>query len=139
MTTATPTAPATDLPRTLSALMKSGWRSRSVKEELRENMTRMLAAKENLFPGIVGYEDTVLPEIVNAMIAGHDMLFLGEKGQGKSRLMRSLIRFLDAQLPYMDIPGCPVHEDPTKPITQMGRAFACLAGCNQTTAKLNAG
>ena len=123
MTTATPTAPATDLPRTLSALMKSGWRSRSVKEELRENMTRMLAAKENLFPGIVGYEDTVLPEIVNAMIAGHDMLFLGEKGQGKSRLMRSLIRFLDAQLPYMDIPGCPVHEDPTKPITQMGRTM----------------
>ena len=123
MTTATPTAPATDLPRTLSALMKSGWRSRSVKEELRENMTRMLAAKENLFPGIVGYEDTVLPEIVNAMIAGHDMLFLGEKGQGKSRLMRSLIRFLDAQLPYMDIQGCPVHEDPTKPITQMGRAM----------------
>ncbi|NBY68915.1 MAG: magnesium chelatase, partial [Betaproteobacteria bacterium] len=123
MTTATPTAPATDLPRTLSALMKSGWRSRSVKEELRENMTRMLAAKENLFPGIVGYEDTVLPEIVNAMIAGHDMLFLGEKGQGKSRLMRSLIRFLDAELPYMDIPGCPVHEDPTKPITQMGRAM----------------
>ncbi|RLS46746.1 MAG: magnesium chelatase [Planctomycetota bacterium] len=123
MTTATPTAPATDLPRTLSALMKSGWRSRTVKEELRENMTRMLAAKENLFPGIVGYEDTVLPEIVNAMIAGHDMLFLGEKGQGKSRLMRSLIRFLDAQLPYMDIPGCPVHEDPTKPITQMGRTM----------------
>lgn len=103
--------------------MKSGWRSRTVKEELRENMTRMLAAKENLFPGIVGYEDTVLPEIVNAMIAGHDMLFLGEKGQGKSRLMRSLIRFLDAELPYMDIPGCPVHEDPTKPITQMGRAM----------------
>ena len=123
MTTATPTAPATDLPRTLSALMKSGWRSRTVKEELRENMTRMLAAKENLFPGIVGYEDTVLPEIVNAMIAGHDMLFLGEKGQGKSRLMRSLIRFLDAQLPYMDIPGCPVHEDPTKPITHMGRTM----------------
>ena len=71
----------------------------------------------------MGYEDTVLPEIVNAMIAGHDMLFLGEKGQGKSRLMRSLIRFLDAELPYMDIPGCPVHEDPTKPITQMGRAM----------------
>jgi magnesium chelatase subunit I len=57
------------------------------------------------------------------MIEGHDMLFLGEKGQGKSRLMRSLIRFLDAELPYMDIPGCPVHEDPTKPITQMGRAM----------------
>ena len=117
------TVPVKDLPRTLSALLKSGWRSRTVKEELRENMTRMLAAKENLFPGIVGYEDTVLPEIVNAMIAGHDMLFLGEKGQGKSRLMRSLIRFLDAELPYMDIPGCPVHEDPTKPITQMGRAM----------------
>lgn len=110
-------------PATLRDLKSSGWRSRSVKAELRENLTRALAAGEDLFPGIVGYDDTVIPEIVNAVLAGHDMLFLGEKGQGKSRLMRMLVRFLDEHTPYLDIPGSPVHEDPLHPITQRGRAF----------------
>ena len=64
----------------------------------------MLAAGEELFPGIVGYDDTVIPEINIALLAGHDMLFLGEKGQAKSRLMRSLVRFLDEEIPYLDIP-----------------------------------
>ena len=81
----------------------------------------MLAAKETLFPGVLGYDSTVLPEIAHAILAGHDMLFLGEKGQGKSRLMRALVRFLDPWVPYLDIPGCPVHEDPEKPITRAGR------------------
>lgn len=79
----------------------------------------------SLFPGIMGYESTVLPEVVNAILAGHDMLFLGEKGQGKSRLMRQLTRFLDPWLPYLDVAGaggeCPVHEDPERPITEAGR------------------
>lgn len=109
--------------RTLGELRRSGWRSRSVKAELRENMTRALAAGEELFPGIVGYEDTVIPEVVNALLAGHDMLFLGEKGQGKSRLMRTLVRFLDDEAPYLDIPGSPVREDPERPITAAGRRF----------------
>ena len=80
-----------------------------------------LAAGEELFPGIVGYDDTVIPEINNAIIAGHDMLFLGEKGQAKSRLMRLLVRFLDEGVPYLDLPGSPVHEDPYRPITRQGR------------------
>ena len=87
------------LPATLADLQASGWRSRSVKDEVRENFLRMLQAGEELFPGIVGYDDTVIPEISISLIAGHDMLFLGEKGQAKSRLMRLLVRFLDEQLP----------------------------------------
>lgn len=110
-------------PKTLRELQASGWKSRSVKEELRNNFTRMLAEGEELFPGIVGYENTVIPEINLAILAGHDMLFLGEKGQAKSRLMRSLVRFLDPELPYLDIPGCPVHEDPFHPITSAGKQF----------------
>jgi magnesium chelatase subunit I len=117
--------------RTLAQLQRSGWRSRSVKEELRENFTRQLASNQTLFPGVVGYDSTVLPEIANAILAGHDMLFLGEKGQGKSRLMRSLVRFLDPWLPYLDIPGSPVHEDPTRPITTAGRALLAATPADQ--------
>jgi magnesium chelatase subunit I len=108
-------------PKTLSQLRDSGWVSKSVKHEIRDNFLRMLAAGEPLFPGIIGYDTTVIPEINLALIAGHDMLFLGEKGQAKSRLMRSLVRFLDEAIPYLDIPGSPVHEDPSRPITRAGR------------------
>src|SRR5438132_10320934 len=81
---------------------------------------RMVQKGEELFPGIIGYENTVIPEINLALIAGHDMLFLGEKGQAKSRLMRALVRFLDEEIPYLNLPGCPVHEDPYRPITGAG-------------------
>ncbi len=104
-------------PTNLAQLRASGWKSRTVKEEVRANFLRMLQAGDELFPGIVGYDNTVIPEINLALIAGHDMLFLGEKGQAKSRLMRSLVRFLDEAVPYLDLPGCPVHEDPYRPIT----------------------
>lgn len=112
-----------DRPGTLAALRESGWRSRSVKDELRANMVRALEAGDELFPGIVGYDETVIPEIVNGVLAGHDLLFLGEKGQAKSSLMRRLVRFLDEAVPYLDIPGSPVHEDPERPITRRGRAL----------------
>ncbi|GIW83941.1 MAG: magnesium protoporphyrin chelatase [Gemmataceae bacterium] len=108
-------------PTTLHQLRQSGWQSRSVKEELRDNFIQALRSGEPLFPGIIGYDDTVIPEISIAILAGHDMLFLGEKGQAKSRLMRSLVRFLDEAIPYLDIPGCPVHEDPYAPITRAGK------------------
>jgi magnesium chelatase subunit I len=108
-------------PTTLEQLRHSGWRSRSVKEELRDNFIQALRSGEPLFPGIIGYDETVIPEISIAILAGHDMLFLGEKGQAKSRLMRSLVRFLDEAIPYLDIPGCPVHEDPYAPITRAGK------------------
>lgn len=108
-------------PRTLRELTDSGWQSRTIKDELRSNFIRALENGEALFPGILGYDDTVIPEINNAIIAGHDMLFLGEKGQAKSRLMRLLARFLDEYTPYLDIPGSPVHEDPFHPITYAGK------------------
>jgi len=113
------------LPATLAELRASGWKSRSVKQEIRENFLQQLAAGGELFPGMIGYEHTVIPEISLALLAGHDILFLGEKGQGKSRLMRLLPRFLDPVIPYLDLPGCAVHEDPYDPITKQGRA--CVA------------
>ncbi|MCH8210781.1 MAG: magnesium chelatase [Planctomycetes bacterium] len=112
---------ATCRPTTLKELRASGWQSKPIKHELRDNFITALSAGDELFPGIIGFDDTVIPEINNGLIAEHDMLFLGEKGQAKSRLMRSLIRFLDEYLPYLDIPGCPVHEDPYHPITKPGR------------------
>ncbi len=115
------TSKSNDRPKTLRELRHSGWCSKTVKREIYDNFMRMLARQEDLFPGIIGYEDTVVPEINLGLIAQHDMLFLGEKGQGKSRLMRLLTRFLDEEVPYLDIPGSPVHEDPYAPITTMGR------------------
>ncbi|HEY8503137.1 MAG TPA: magnesium chelatase, partial [Gemmataceae bacterium] len=108
-------------PSTLKQLRESGWQSKSVKQEVRDNFLEMLKRGEELFPGIIGYENTVIPEINIAILAGHDMLFLGEKGQAKSRLMRMIARFLDEYVPYLDIPGCPVHEDPYRPITRAGK------------------
>jgi len=110
-----------DRPSTLQQLHQSGWESRSVKDEVRANFLKQLQSGEDLFPGIVGYENTVIPEINIGLLAGHDLLFLGEKGQAKSRLMRSLIRFLDAEIPYLDIAGSAVHEDPYRPITKAGK------------------
>jgi magnesium chelatase subunit I len=108
-------------PKNLEQLRRSGWVSKTVKQEIRDNFLTALAEGAPLFPGIVGYENTVIPEINIALIAGHDMLFLGEKGQGKSRLMRTLSRFLDDAIPYIEHPESPLHEDPYQPITRVCR------------------
>ena len=110
-------------PRTLAELRESGWQSKSVKEEIHDNFLRMLSAGEELFPGIIGFDDTVIPEINLAIIAGHDMLFLGEKGQAKSRLMRLIGRFLDEEIPYLDIPDVPIHDDPLRPISTISKQY----------------
>lgn len=109
------------LPDNLSALYDSGWTSKSVKQEIHDNFLRKLRAGEELFPGIVGFDETVIPEINIALLAQHDMLFLGEKGQAKSRLMRQLASFLDEAIPFIDDPKIPLHDDPMKPITRRGR------------------
>jgi len=108
-------------PSNLKQLRDSGWVSKTVKQEIRDNFIRMLQEKAELFPGIIGYDNTVIPEINLALLAGHDMLFLGEKGQAKSRLMRSLVRFLDEEIPYIAEPLSPVHDDPYRPITRVCR------------------
>ena len=110
-------------PATLAELQNSGWQSRAVKDEIRANFLRALAAGEDLFPGILGYENTVIPEISIALLSGHDMLFLGEKGQAKSRIMRLLARFLDEYIPFVDFPEAPIHDDPLKPISRVVREF----------------
>lgn len=108
-----------ELPRTLRDLRASGYRSRSVKDELRQNLLAKLRTGEPLFPGIIGYDDTVLPQIQNAILSQHDMLFLGLRGQGKTRMLRMLVQFLDEQLPI--IAGSEVHDDPLAPISKFGR------------------
>ena len=120
MTTATLAQPVN-----LRQLLESGWKSKSVKQEIRDNFLRKLAEGDVLYPGIVGYENTVIPEINIALLSGHDMLYLGEKGQAKSRLMRGLVEFLDEEIPYLDIPESPFHEDPLNPLSQVAKD--CLA------------
>src|SRR6186713_2217356 len=110
-------------PRTLRDLRSSGWISKPVKQEIYDNFLAALARGDDLFPGLIGYEDTVIPELNIALLAKHDLLFLGEKGQGKSRLMRSLMRLLDEEIPYLDVPGIPLHDDPLAPITSLGKRF----------------
>jgi len=110
-------------PANLRELRESGWVSKTVKREIYDNFINLLISDEELFPGIIGYENTVIPEINLALIAQHDMLFLGEKGQAKSRLMRSLVRFLDEEIPYIDLPEAPLHDDPYRPITGVCKRF----------------
>lgn len=114
-------------PATLRELRESGWVSKKIKREIYDNFVKMLSRGDELFPGIIGYDDTVIPEVNIALLAGHDLLFLGEKGQAKSRLMRLLVRFLDEEIPYLDIPGSPVHEDPYEPITRAGKDLVATA------------
>jgi len=110
-------------PTTLAELADSGWTSKSVKQEIHDNFLRKLHAGEELYPGIIGYDDTVVPELNIALLAQHDILFLGEKGQAKSRLMRLLVRFLDEVVPYLADPAIPLHDDPLQPITRRGCAL----------------
>ena len=108
-------------PTTLAELRSSGWRSKTVKQEIHDNFVAKLQAGEDLYPGIVGFDDTVIPELNIAILAQHDMLFLGEKGQAKSRLMRLMASLLDDEIPYIDDKQIPVHDDPYRPITRRGR------------------
>ena len=115
-----------DRPRTLGELVSSGHRIESVKDEMRRNLIAKLPSGEPLFPGILGYDETVVPQVQNAILSKHDILFLGLRGQAKTRLLRSLINLLDPEIPA--IAGSEVNEDPFAPITKYGRRMLAEKG-----------
>ncbi|MEU7798006.1 sigma 54-interacting transcriptional regulator [Micromonospora arborensis] len=127
-TPVTPVPPA-DLPGTLGALRAAGHQYRTVKQELRDNLLARMRSGAARFPGIVGYDDSVLPEVERALLAGHDMVLLGERGQGKTRLIRSLGALLDEWTPV--IPGSVLNEHPMHPLTPASRAQVAEAGDDQ--------
>ena len=110
------------LPETLGALRKSGWAKRrapSVKDEMRRNLIARLRDGGALFPGVIGYEDTVMPQLVNAILARHNFILLGLRGQAKSRLLRALVTLLDEHIPV--VAGSEVNDDPFGPISKYAR------------------
>jgi magnesium chelatase subunit I len=106
-------------PATLGQLRESGWTSVPVKEEIRRNAIECIRAGVPLFPGVMGYDDTVLPQLENALLAGHDVIFLGERGQAKTRMIRSLINLLDEYLPI--VAGSEINDDPYNPVSRHAR------------------
>src|SRR5947209_3675943 len=117
-----------DRPRTLGELKASGYRIQSVKEEMRRNLIRKLRDRETLFPGILGYEETVFPQVQNAILSQHDMLFLGLRGQAKTRMLRQLVHLLDDAIPV--IAASEVNDDPFHPISYEGRQRLLKEGDN---------
>src|SRR6185436_11842342 len=119
-----------ELPRpadiTLGELRTSGWRPRSVKAEMRANLLAHLREGRTILPGILGYDETVLPQLENALLAMQDVILLGERGQAKSRIARSLVGLLDPWLPYLA--GTELHDDPYAPISPLGKAIVADEG-----------
>ncbi|MHB8527180.1 MAG: magnesium chelatase, partial [Candidatus Acidiferrales bacterium] len=118
-------------PNLLGELRKSQWSeeryaTRTVKDELRENLLRKLSGGDELFPGIRGYDDTVIPQIVNAILSRHHFILLGLRGQAKTRILRELVGFLDEEIPV--IHGCEINDNPYRPICRACRERAALEG-----------
>src|SRR2546426_12420087 len=112
--------------RMLGELKASGYRPQSVRDEMRANLICKLKRREKLFPGIVGYDETVVPQLVNAILARHSLILLGLRGQAKSRIIRQLTNLLDEYIPI--IAGSEVNDDPFHPITAYGRQMVALHG-----------
>ncbi len=121
-------APPSQLPATLAELLASGYVPRTVKAEMQENLLRRLREGLPTLPGIVGFEHTVGPQVERAILAGHDFVLLGERGQGKTRLIRSLIGLLDEWLPY--VAGCEISDEPTAPVCARCRRMSAELGAD---------
>ena len=121
-------ATAQSLPTTLGALRASGWKSEPIKEELRRNAVARIAAGLPLFEGVLGYEDTVMPQLENALLAGHDVIFLGERGQAKTRMIRSLTGLLDEWMPI--VAGSEINDDPYNVVSRHARELLEQHGDN---------
>jgi magnesium chelatase subunit I len=113
-------------PATLGDLRASGWESRPVKEEMRANAVRALSDGRPLVDRVVGYDDTVLPQLANALLAGHDLIFLGERGQAKTRIIRSLVSLLDEWMPV--VAGSEINDDPFNPVSTHARVLVAERG-----------
>jgi magnesium chelatase subunit I len=108
--------PPAELARTLGELRTSGWKSVPVAEELRRNTMERIASGEKLVPGVLGFDDTVIPQLENAILAGHDVILLGERGQAKTRVIRALVGLLDEWLPI--VAGSEINDDPYHPVSR---------------------
>src|SRR6516164_6831810 len=106
-------------PATLGQLKESGWQSVPVKEEVRRNAIRRIASGAPIVERVLGYDETVLPQLENALVAGHDIIFLGERGQAKTRIIRSLTSLLDEWIPM--VAGSAIVDDPYHPVSRYGR------------------
>jgi len=118
--------PAAPTPTTLGDLRASGHQQRSVKAELRENLLARMRSGADRFPGIVGFDETVLPQVERALLAGHDVVLLGERGQGKTRLIRTLVQLLDEWTPV--IAGCEINDHPFEPVCVRCRRLVAEKG-----------
>jgi len=114
------------LPTTLGELRSSGWVSRPVKDEIRANAVARIAAGEPLFAEVLGYQDTVFPQLENALLAGHDVIFLGERGQAKTRMIRSLVGLLDEWMPI--VAGSEINDDPYAPVSRYAKDLVSADG-----------
>ncbi len=121
--------------RTLGELRSGGYKTVSVKDELRANLINKLKSGERLFPGIIGYDETVVPQLVNAILARHNTILLGLRGQAKSRIIRQLTELLDEQIPVIE--GSEVNDDPLNPISAYGRQTVSLNGDETPIAWIN--
>ena len=102
--------------KTLGELKKIGWISKSIKDEIRENLIKKISLKENPFPGILGYEDTVIPDTERALLSKHNILFLGLRGQAKTRMARQMVDLLDEYIPV--VAGSEINDDPFNPVSR---------------------
>ncbi|MBX2922769.1 MAG: magnesium chelatase [Chitinophagaceae bacterium] len=114
--------------KTLGELKASGYQPKSIKEEIRQNLIRKLQKKENTFSGIVGYEDTVIPDVERALLSKHNILFLGLRGQAKTRMARQMTELLDEYIPV--IPGSDINDDPLNPISKFAKDLIAEQGDN---------
>src|SRR3954452_10017310 len=112
--------------KTLGDLKKSGYKSLSVKDELRKNLIQRIRNKENTFPGIIGYEESVIPDTERAMLSRHNILFLGLRGQAKTRMARQIIDLLDEYIPAIE--GSEINDDPFKPISKFAKDLVAGRG-----------
>jgi magnesium chelatase subunit I len=105
--------------KTLGELKSSGYKSKPIKDEIRDNLIRHLQNNQNSFDGIIGYEETVIPDVERALLSRHNILFLGLRGQAKTRMARQMTELLDEYVPF--IAGSEINDDPMKPVSKYAR------------------